>query len=291
MSKDEEVKPAEGAPKADPKEPTAKAPEPKDNDPGDEANPEGKQGDSTEKKPRKPWHEKRIGELTYNWRQAERERDYWREFATKLAPQPQGAPAQQQAQASTKPQRANFASDEDYIEAVAEWKSEQKLSEWDRKRREEAERQENERRQQTVAKTFSEREAKARAKYEDYQEVAYSDDNPISELMAKVIYASEVGPEIAYFLGKNPDKGLQIAQMTDPHSVALALGRIEAQIEAAANPPQPVTPPAPKAAPTSAPPPPKVLSNSAPAQKRLSDDMPTAEWVRERNAQIRKKRA
>lgn len=287
-----EATPDEGAPKADPKEPIAKAAEPKDNDPGNEANPEGKQGDSADKKPRKPWHEKRIGELTYNWRQAERDRDYWRELASRQAQQSQAAPAQQQAQASNKPQRAAFASDEEFFESLADWKADQKYEERERKRREETEKQEREKSTRKVHETYVEREAKAREKYDDFEEVAYNPSAPISELMADVIRRSEFGPEIAYFIGKNPDKGLQIAQMTDPHSVALALGRIEAQIETAATPSQPVAvASAPKAAPTAAPPPPKVLSSAAPTQKRLEDDMPTKEWIALRNSQVRKKRA
>lgn len=282
----EEKKPDEGAPKADPKDPIAKAAEPEDKDPGDEANPAT---DAQPKPGKKPWHERRIGELTYNWRQAERDRDHWRELATRQAQQPKPQSAQTQAQATTKPSASQFQTTEDYLEALAEWKSDQKLQDWDRKRREEAEKREKDERQQKAARTFSEREQKARDKYEDYQDVAYSDANPISELMAKAIYASEMGPEVAYFLGKNPDRGLQIAQMTDPSSVALAIGRIEAQIEAAASPPAPAATSAPKAAPTAAPPPPKVLSTSAPTQKK-PDDMTTEEWMDWRNSQLRKKR-
>lgn len=285
---DEEKKPVEGA-QADPKatEAAKAAPEPRDDDPGDEASPEGKT-DSADKKPRKPWHEKRIGELTYNWRQAERDRDYWRELATRQPSQPQAQPAQQQTQATQKPLPAQYQSTEEYLEALADWKSEEKLSAWDRKRREEAERTEREQSTRKVFDSFSERQAKAREKFADFDEVAYSPDTPISPLMAEVITRAEMGPEIAYFLGKNPDKGLQISQMTDPHSVALALGRIEAQL--AAPQPQPVTASAPKAAPTAAPPPPKTLSGSAPVQKN-PEDMTTREWVTWRNAQIRKKRA
>jgi hypothetical protein len=286
----EEKKPEEGAPKADPKEDHPKAVKPKeseDSDPGDEAAPEGDK--AADKPKKKHWAEKRFEELTYHRRQAERDRDYWRELATKQASQPQQQPAQTQAQATTKPSASQFQTTEDYLEALADWKSDQKLQDWDRKRREETEKREKEERQQKVARTFSEREQKARDKYEDYQEVAYGDDNPISELMAKAIYASEMGPDVAYYLGKNPDKALQIAQMPDPSSVALAIGRIEAQIEAAATPPAPAATSTPKAAPTAAPPPPKVLSTSAPTQKK-PDDMTTAEWMDWRNSQLRKKR-
>jgi len=290
VSKDEEVKPAEGAVKADPKEPTAKAPEPKENDPGDEAAPEGTDAADKPKKPN--WAQRRIDELTREKHDARRERDYWRELASR-GQQPQQAQApQQQATATQKPQPNQYQTTEEYFEALADWKADQKWEARERQRREQAEKEAKQQGEQKIARTFAEREQKARDTYPDYDEVARGDGNPITELMVEAILRSEKGPDIAYFLGKNPDKALQIAQMTDSHSVALALGRIEAQIETAATPSQPVAvASAPKAAPTAAPPPPKVLSSSAPSQKRLDDSMSTAEWVKERNAQLRKKRA
>jgi len=289
VSKEDE-KPVEGADKADPKDKDVKAakpeaPEAEDKDPGDEATPGGTDDPAKPKKPH--WSQKRIDELTYSRRSAERDRDYWRELAIKNAQQP-AQPAQQQTPAANKPAPAQFTTTEDYLEALADWKSEQKLQDWDRKRRESAEKEQREQAAQKVHKTFAEREQKAREKYEDFEEVAYH-LAPINEVMAEVIRRSEFGPEIAYFLGKNPDRGQQIAQMTDPHSVALAIGRIEAQLDAQANPAPAVTS-TPKAAPTTAPPPPKTLSGSAPVQKS-PEEMTTKEWVDWRNSQVRKKRA
>ena len=290
-----EDKPVEGAVKADPKDKDTKAakpevPEADDKDPGDEAAPGGADDPAKPKKPH--WSQKRIDELTAHRRQAERDRDHWRELAMRGARRP-AQPAQPQAPAVNKPSASQFQTTEDYLEALADWKSDQKLQEWDRKRREQAEKQAREAQQQKVQKTFAEREQKAREKYGDdeFEQVAYH-LAPINEVMAEVIRRSEFGPEIAYFLGKNPDKGQQIAAMQDAHSVALAIGRIEAQLEAQANPVAPaVVPSAPKAAPTAAPPPPKTLSGSAPVQKKLEDDLTTKEWMALRNQQVRKKRA
>lgn len=292
MSKDE-AQPEKGAVVADPKDKEQKAkppeaPEPEDKDPGDEA---ASGGNDDPAKPKKPhWSQKRIDELTYSRRQAERERDYWREFAIRFQQQP-AQPAQQQTPAANKPTPDQFTDTPSYLEALADWKAEQKWEQKERARREETEKREREEKTQKVHKTYAEREQKAREKYEDFEEVAYH-AAPINEVMAEVIRRSEFGPEIAYFLGKNPDRGQQIAQMQDAHSVALAIGRIEAQLEAQATPPAPaaVVTSAPKAAPTAAPPPPKTLSGSAPVQKNM-DDMTVEEWMAERKSQIRKKRA
>lgn len=293
MSKADEVQPDKGAVVADPKDKDVKAakpdaPAPDDKDPGDEASPGG--GNDADK-PKKPhWSQKRIDELTRNWRQEQREKAQLLELLRQREQEAKPA-VQPQAQAATKPQPNQYQTTEEFLEALADWKAESKIQDWDRKRRTEAEENAKRESEQKRKQTFAEREAKARAKYEDYDLVALGDETPITELMAKVIYASDLGPEIAYFIGKNPDKGQQIAQMTDPAQVALAIGRIEAQVEAAATPPPaPEVPAAPKAAPTAAPPPPKTLSGSAPAQKN-PEQMTTKEWMDWRNSQVRKKRA
>lgn len=48
---------------------------------------------------------------------------------------------------------------------------------------------------------------------DDYQSVAYADDLKISPTMAQEIRESEIGPEVVYHLGKNPDIASEISRM------------------------------------------------------------------------------
>ncbi len=59
---------------------------------------------------------------------------------------------------------------------------------------------------ETILEKHKVREKTFAESVDDYQAVAYSDDIKISNDMAAEIRASEIGPEIAYYLGKNPDE-------------------------------------------------------------------------------------
>jgi hypothetical protein len=47
----------------------------------------------------------------------------------------------------------------------------------------------------------------------DYNKVVYDDDLKISPVMADEIHESDMGPELAYYLGKNPDISLEISKL------------------------------------------------------------------------------
>lgn len=172
------------------------------------------------------------------------------------------------------PQPGQFNTAEDYAEALAEYKVEQKL----------AEREAKQQRKQADS-TYAEREEDARTKYDDFQDVVYNPDLRITEAMAEVIKVSEIGPEVAYHLGKNPDEAKRIANLS-PLAQAREIGKIEASLSSN-------TPPAKKA--SSAPAPIRPVGSRASAVKhdptdpRSSTSMSDAEWIRARNEQIASK--
>lgn len=152
------------------------------------------------------------------------------------------APAVSDAPQRPKPDQ--FATTEEYVEAVAEWKareivrSQSEMTE--KQRREQAQRQH----QEQVLSTFKQREEAARDKYEDFEEVAYNPNVPITPPMAMAIQESDCGPEIAYYLGKNPAEADRIARLS-PLSQAKELGKLELKLSSTLNPPKPSAAPAP----------------------------------------------
>ena len=82
---------------------------------------------------------------------------------------------------------------EQYAELLAERKAEELLA-----AREQA------KLQSELLESFHEREEEARNKYDDFEQVAYNPKLPITNEMAQTIQASEVGPDMAYYLGSNP---------------------------------------------------------------------------------------
>ena len=112
-----------------------------------------------------------------------------------------------------------YTSQEDYVQAAAEQRAAQLLQE-----------REAQRQQAEVLETYQEREEAAREKYEDFAQVAHNPNLPITQAMAQAIHASEVGPEIAYYLGTNPKEAARIANLQSPILQAKELGKIEAKL-------------------------------------------------------------
>jgi len=168
----------------------------------------------------------------------------------------------------------NFNSPDEYADALAERKAEELLA-----RREQA------RQQSEIIESFHEREEEARSKYDDFEQVAYNPKLPITDAMAQTIQASEVGPDMAYYLGSNPKEADRISRLS-PLQQAKELGKIEAKLSD--NPPVKKTSNAPAPiAPITA------RSSGSPAldttDPRSTKSMSTSEWIEaERQRQVRK---
>lgn len=86
----------------------------------------------------------------------------------------------------------------------------------------------------------------ARTKYPDFDAVALGDAPVINQQMADILLQTDVAAEITYFLGKNRQVGADISQL-DPINMAMAIGRLEAQVTApkpktATDAPAPISP-------------------------------------------------
>jgi hypothetical protein len=170
-----------------------------------------------------------------------------------------------------------FESPEAYAEALALQKAEELIA-----KREAA------RQQSQVLESYQEREEAARDKYDDFEQVAYNPKLPITNVMAETIQSSDIGPELAYYLGSNPKDAERISRMS-PLAQAKEIGKIEAKL--AAEPPVKRTTSAP--APIS---PVSARSTGAPAldttDPRSIKSMTTSQWIEaERARQLKKLQA
>jgi hypothetical protein len=237
--------------------------------------------ESSEPKPKGV--QKRIDELTRLRYDAERERDHWRQMAMRQAP------AQQEPAKPEPPKALPKLEDFNYDEAAYQAALMTHVTaEAARKVREDARREQAEEAAKQRVKSWKTRESEFKAKHEDYESIAYY--APITDAMVEVIQESELGPEIAYYLGKNRDEAERIAQL-DPVKAAREIGRLEARLE------KPSAPAVPKpVAVSKAPPPPPRLEavehavtvrpDSPESDKALTDD----EWFRLRNKQLARKK-
>lgn len=121
------------------------------------------------------------------------------------------------------PSADQFNSVDDYAEALATRKAEELLAQRD------AQKQRTE-----FVEAYHDREEDARNKYDDFEQVAYNPNLRITDVMAETIQTSDVGPDVAYFLGSNPKEADRIARLP-PILQAKEIGKIEARL--ASDPP------------------------------------------------------
>lgn len=148
--------------------------------------------------------------------------------------------AQPVAPPAEPPKPDQFKSAEDYLEALSDWKADHKSYA-----------RATQQQQRQANATFEDRAEKARAKYADF-DIIFKHPNEggpaISDPMKAVIQESELGPDIAYHLAKNPDESRRIWGLS-PLAQARELGKIEATLSQKAaegkkpsSAPEPITP-------------------------------------------------
>lgn len=196
-----------------------------------EANPEEKADKPRDEKGQfKSPVQDRIDELTRARREAEREAAYWRQRAQPV----------QEEKPQAKPTVDQFKDYNEFVEALADWKADQKVSEALKARDADTAKTAEARLQETKAQTFAERQATAKASISDYDAVVSAADIPISSHLGEAILDSDKGPELVYHLAKNPAEAARLSALS-PLAAARELGRLEATLGQASTPAKPVT--------------------------------------------------
>ena len=116
------------------------------------------------------------------------------------------------------PEADQFDSVEAYADALALQKAEELVRQRDVKQQ-----------QSVLVEAYHDREEEARGRYNDFEQVAYNPNLPITAAMAETIQSSEVGPDMAYYLGVNPKEADRISKLA-PFVQAKELGRLEAKL-------------------------------------------------------------
>ena len=202
-------------------------------------------------------------------RLAREQRKWEREQAQRLA--------EQQARQPVAPPPApdDFENAQVYAEALAEQRARELLAQ-----REAAQQQ------AAILDSYRDREEEARDRYEDFEQVAYNPNLPVTDVMAQAIQASDIGPEVIYWLGSNPKEAGRISRLP-PLLQAKEIGKIETKL--VSDPPAKRTSSAPAPlAPVTA-----TRSNSGPrydtTDPRSLKSMSTSDWIEaERQRQIKK---
>lgn len=181
---------------------------------------------------------------------------------------------QQPVALSTPLSQDQFNSPEEYAEALAVRKAEELLAQ-----------REAQKHQSEIVEAYHEREEEARGKYDDFEQVAYNPKLPITNVMAETIQASEIGPDVAYYLGSNPKEAERISKLS-PLLQAKEIGKLEVKltneppVKKTTSAPAPITPVTTRSTGT------PVYDTTDP---RSVKTMSTSEWIAaERQRQIKK---
>ena len=166
------------------------------------------------------------------------------------------------------PQPAQFQDYESYVEALTDWKVDQKLA----ARQAETEAHQRQRQAAERASQVQAKLSSASDKYDDFEDVALNPSVPITQAMAEAIAESDMGGDVAYYLGSNLVEALRISQLSAVGQIR-EIAKIEAKLTAA----PPVT--------TKAPPPINPVGQRASVSKDPSK-MTDSEFAKWRKAQI-----
>jgi len=206
-------------------------------------------------------------------RLAREQRKWEREQAAKFADMQTRQPAPKDV-----PPVDQFESPEAYADALAYKKAEELIALRDQQKA-----------QAAIADAYHDREEEARNKYDDFEQVAYNPSVRITDVMAETIRASDVGPDVAYYLGANPKEADRISRLS-PFMQAKEIGKIEVRltdnppVKRTTSAPAPITPVTARG------------SNNNPSfdttDPRSIKNMSTSEWIEaERARQMRKMQA
>ena len=217
---------------------------------------------------------KRIDRLTSNWRSSERELAELREQNQRMLRQLEDAskPAENEQQKTL----ADFDYDENqyrqYLFEEADKRAAKTAEETAQKIASEAQQRAEFERQ---ARAFESKASEFAKATPDYFEVVQDRSLPITQTMAQEIRASEIGPELAYHLGKNPEIADEISTLSDSGQIRRMV-QLETRLQNAKSE-------ASQKSETNAPPPPKsVKGSSAPSITSTadprSDKLSDAEW-------------
>lgn len=211
--------------------------------------------------------QKRIDRFNKKLAEREAEIEYWKKAALQQKPE-LAQPAQTQ-QNTGKPVLSDFDNIEDFTEAVTEYKIQQR---------------ELQAKKQTTITTYKQRAIEFAKQNPDYDDALEDTSHiPVQPEIHEVIIESEVGPQIAYHLAKNPAE-IERLNALPAHRRLIELGKLEGALAAKKAPTN-----VPKA--TKAAPPVKAVSGAAPTKKDITDpSLSQAEYRAMRTAQLGKRR-
>ena len=218
--------------------------------------------------------QRRIDELTRNWREEQRRVDALTQALLQQRGQTPQPEAPQPAQPAKLPTLEEFGYDEAKYQAALIEYADKRAAETVEKRFAEYERQ---RAEQARAETFVGRAREYAQANPDFMDVLQSPTLPISESVQDLAKDLENGPELIHWLVKNPQEADRLMRLPE-RLQAFEAGRIADRLESKKSAAKPAAPAAPVV--TKAPPPPPTLEATEASGQKPPEEMTDDEWYR-----------
>ena len=132
-------------------------------------------------------------------------------------------------QPSGEPKPEQFKDYESYIDALTDYKVEKKLAGVQERSAQQRQAEAQQQAEQRIRDNLS----KAAEKYEDFEEVVTNPSLPITAAMRDSIGESDIGGELAYYLGTHANEAAEIAKLSPVQQVK-AIDRLEQKLKAPA---------------------------------------------------------
>jgi hypothetical protein len=207
-------------------------------------------GDGEEAKPKpKGGFQKRIDRLT-------QEKEFWKTEALKGKPVAESAQEKPQG----KPKSDDFATHDEFVEALVDWKADQKIQAVETSRKKEE-----------AIEPLKKAQRDFAASVDDYHEtMAEATDVPVNENVLTYLKDPDIGPQLGYFLAKNPDEAHRLVKL-GARALATEITALESRFLKSS--------PSEKTATVSkAPPPPNLSGRSSASSTKDPGDMSPAEY-------------
>lgn len=226
-NKSAQAAPAENAPARLEEKPVESETAEEDGESEQDEDAEEQSRDAEQPRKKRGGFKRRIDKLNGRLTAVEQEKEYWREQALKLQkPEPAQGGAKTPIAQDGRPTQDAFDTHEEYLEALTDWKVDQR----DRANQAKAT-------EQSQKSAFDEKVQSYQAKvkefaktHDDFDDVLESvGDIPMSIAVQQSLLESEIGPEIAYELAKNPGEYERICSL-GLVPAARELGKIEAKL-------------------------------------------------------------
>jgi len=174
--------------------------------------------------------QKRINQLTKKMRTAERENDFSRARVKELEKELEKFEFKTLKDEDKKPLKVDFEDEDDYIEALTDWKIDKKLGKTQQNAAKETRLKEE---QDAVGETFKGLDnalEKGENKYDDFKELIMDKDLVIGSEVTQIILDTEIPEDIMYHFANNPEESERVSNL-DPIRIAKEIGKLEISLK------------------------------------------------------------